>query len=173
MSLEAKIKMNKLKQLQFGKKDMKRMISYSSVGIGIGMIYAITTSVIKNYTNGEKLYIETEAIGQDPVLYSLFTQLQHSSHIDEPSFRGAVINVDKLVFLHQQIYFKYIEPNLSDRNHAYFLYKTALSKLEFLVNRAKKTESAKTAAEVHVLYCNIFDHLTTKHWEEILRLTQV
>jgi hypothetical protein len=151
--------------------DSKDIITWGAGGLMAGLLYQLTSIWIKQKTNIQDLDPLTEALCDDQELFALFCQLQEYRNISEMSFRRAVDNADRLIFLHVQLQKNQVSASLTDRPNAFLHLKNAVRNLEEMFKLSQKHPMSRIPVEVHRLYVLIFTCLEN-HWNAILHLTQ-
>lgn len=116
------------------------------------------------------LEIKTVALGMDYELYTLFRRLQdlRGKHKE---FAHAVENADRLLFLHNQLRHKRVQPLVHDRADAFIYTSECQYSLFLLSKEANQKDSPRNAVIIHRLYELIFAALN-RHVLEIFRLTR-
>lgn len=152
--------------------DTKSVLSWGVGGFVAAAMYQLTSIWVRQRTNTGELGPETEALGDDPELFSLFCQLQEHCKLSHAAFRQSVNDADRLVFLHLQLQNNEIKPSLKDRTVAFLHFKSAVRNMEALFEAAQLHPLPRVPVEVHRLYVLIFTCLEN-HWNSILHTTQV
>ena len=157
--------------MKFTYRDRRDTVLWGFGGFVAGITYQIINIWVKQRTNIQDLNPTTEALCEDPTLFSLFCQLQEYRDIDEKSFRRSVDDADRLVFLHRQLSSKKLGPSISDRPTAFLHFKNAIRHLEQFMTKSQSAPHARTPVEVHRLYSLLFEALEG-HWNSVLHMTQ-
>jgi len=151
--------------------DSKDLVSWGAGGLIAGVLYQLSSIWLKQKTNVQELDPLTEALCEDQELFSLFCQLQEHRKVSETSFRRAVDEADRLVFLHTQLQSQEVTASLNDRPRAFLHLKNSVKNLENMFQLSQKHPISRVPVEVHRLYVLIFTCLET-HWNAVLHLTQ-
>jgi hypothetical protein len=151
--------------------DAKDIMNWTVSGLVVGALYQMTSIWMRQKSNSQDLNPLTEALVDDDELFSLFCQLQEHRTVDEVSFRRAVDDADRLVFLHMQLRSEQVKASMHDRANAFLYLKSSLKYLEILFQNSRTHVLPRVPVTIHKLYVLIFTCLE-KHWNAILHLTQ-
>lgn len=151
--------------------DMWQVGQWGVSGLGVGVIYAIASVWFKQKSNADALSPRTEELASDKELFALFCQLQQYRKLNEKSFSRAVDYADALVFRHQQLTNKKIDPTLHDRPECFAALQTCTKNLRVLLAAAKDHPEPRVPAHVFRL-CSRIEELVKLHWTAVMRLTR-
>lgn len=124
--------------MNLAKDDIKQIASFGLAGAVVASAY----SMFKTYAIrkvGEPLEIETCSIHEDGQLLALLRKMETLySHHDKVAYFRVVDTADQLLFLRLRLNKKEIEPDRSDRDHSYILFKRIQTNLKRLIDSMNK-----------------------------------
>ena len=153
--------------IQVGKSD-KAVSFYAALVMGLIYTTSQKGKCNSNSIQSGALFEESANIAVDFELSALLGRLQVYESVSPKSFRYAVRNIDRLIYLRCQL--QQTEPAMSDRPQAFKYFQRSLYYLDDMVQCSKKNSVPYVPVMVHSIYLKIYTNLEA-HWCSILQDT--
>lgn len=152
------------------KSNISKVAFTGFLGCMMGLTYGGAHIAFTNYAVPTKNLIpNTDALHNDKILLDYFLKLQEYKYLNDIAFLNAVSSCDRLIFLHNQLKNKIIQPILNDRIIGFTYYKQTIDNIDIIYKLTAK-EDAKIEIKMIEIKKDIIFKIR-EYWESILNMT--